>query len=40
MAKTDYTKMIVTIIHKIVKVVKKEITNEGEEKKNNGKDTG
>jgi len=39
MAEIDFTKMILEIIHKIVKVVKKEILNtEEKEKKEDGKD--
>ena len=41
MAELDLTKMILEIVHKIVKVIKKEILNADEkEKKNDGKNTG
>ncbi len=40
MAEIDFTKIILEIIHKVVKVIKKEILNmEEKEKKENGKDT-
>ena len=40
MAEIDFTKMILEVIHKVVKVVKKEILNtEEKEKKEDGKDT-
>jgi hypothetical protein len=40
MAEIDYTRMIIKVIHKVVKVIKKEMSNsEEKEKKKNGKDT-
>ena len=38
MAEIDFTRMILEVIHKVVKVIKKEILN-SEEKKEDGKDT-
>ena len=38
MAEIDFTKIILEVIHKVVKVIKKEILN-SEEKKEDGKDT-
>ena len=40
MAEIDFTKMILEIVHKIIKVIKREILNSEEKEKNgNGKDT-